>query len=321
MSYRALVTANPVIRSQRARQLLTDAGIAITTLSIPEAANKAKQIEAVRDVDAYLAGVEYITAEVMDAAPKLKVIARAGVGFESVDLDAACKRNIAVTNTPGANHHTVADYVFGLMLELARHIRVGQRTVKEGRWDRTLGIELRGKTLGIVGFGRIGKEVALRARGFHMNIITYDVYQDTKFAAENGVRFVPIEELLRTSDFVSLNCNVTDQNRGMINRDTIALMKPTAYLMNTARGPLINEDDLYEALKAGKIAGAGLDVLTKEPNPDTPLATLDNVVVTPHNAGSTVEAFEQMAVDATQYVLDILSGKRVAACVNPEIWE
>ncbi len=320
MAPRVLVTSRTYQMNQRAIDALHATGYDITMMKPEEAAQTEKLIAAVPGHDAMLAGAEPITPAVLRAADRLKIVSRTGIGTENVDLPTATEKRIVVTFTPGANHDAVADFVMTLALELARRAWWGYEIMRAGKWGPYQGIELPGKTMGIVGFGRIGKEVARRAHGFRMEILTNDVVQDRDFAAQVGASFVSLEELLCRSDFVSLNCFQSPETMGMINSRTIALMKPTAFLINTARGGLINEPDLLQALQEKRISGAALDVFGTEPAWETPFAKLDNCIVTPHQAGYTYEALERMGLMAIDNMVAVLEGRRPAGVVNPEVY-
>jgi D-3-phosphoglycerate dehydrogenase len=239
-----------------------------------------------------------VTKEVIDSGENLKIIARAGVGLDTIDVQAAKARGIKLVNAPEAPTIAVAELVIGLMLSWARHLPRADNSMKEGRWEKAqlIGRELRGKTLGIVGTGRIGQAVGYRAKAFLMNILAYDVEQNTEFISGTGTHYVDLEELLRKSDFVSLHVPATPKTRHMIGRHEIELMKPSAVLVNTSRGEVIDEAALVSALKKSKIAGACLDVYDREPPKDSPLLRLPNVILTPHIGASTLEAQREAAL-------------------------
>lgn len=263
-----------------------------------------------------------ITPEVYKAAPKLKAIARAGVGVDNIDLAAATENDVIVMNTPGGNTISTAEHTLGLMLSLARHIPQGNASLKAGRWDRKkyMGVELRGKTLGLVGFGRIGQAVAKRAQGFEMNVIAFDPYAPDNVFSITGVQRTDLDTLYAESDFISLHTLVTDETKGMINADAIRKMKEGVRLVNAARGVLIDDWALAEALKAGKVAGAALDVYATEPPPEEhPLIGLDNVIDTPHLAASTVDAQITVAVEAAELIIDFLHNGTHANVVNKDV--
>jgi D-3-phosphoglycerate dehydrogenase len=224
--------------------------------------------------------------------------------------------NIKVTNTPGVNADAVADLTLGLMLSIARKIPQYDASVKAGKWGRYVGFGLNGKTLGIVGMGAIGKKVAKRALGFDMNILAYDPFFDDEFAQKNGIVKASIEEILQNSDFVTLHMPVTNETKNLINEESLKKMKKTAYLINAARGPLIDENALYNALNNNQIAGAALDVFETEPLYESPLFALDNIVVQPHLGGHTVEASFMMGKLAIDNTVAVLKGENCRFVVN-----
>jgi D-3-phosphoglycerate dehydrogenase len=239
-----------------------------------------------------------VTKEVIESGKNLRIIARAGVGLDTINVQAANARGIKLVNAPEAPTIAVAELVLGLMLSWARHLSRADRSMKEGEWEKKqlMGIELRGKTLGIVGTGRIGQAVGHRAKAFLMNILAYDLEQNAEFIRETQAHYVDLEELFRKSDFVSLHVPATLQTRHMIGRHEFELMKPSAVLVNTSRGEVIDEEALVKALKESKIAGACLDVYEREPPKDSPLFKLPNVILTPHIGASTVEAQMEAAL-------------------------
>jgi D-3-phosphoglycerate dehydrogenase len=291
------------------------------TVTAPGQMTRAELLGAVGAADALvIRSASKIDAEVLAAAPKLHLIARAGVGVDNVDLEEATRRGIVVVNTPDGNTISTAEHTFGLMLALARHIPQAHQSLSEGKWERKvfMGVELRGKTLGIVGFGRIGRAVAKRALAFEMQVIAYDPYIPADIAADLGVELVDLESIYRRSDFITLHTLLTDETREMINRDSIALMKPSVRIIDAARGALVNEADLAEAIRAGRVAGAALDVFPQEPPPpDDPLIGLPGVIHTPHLAASTEDAQIVVAVEAAQLVVDALLKGDYRNVVNP----
>ncbi|MBE2185029.1 MAG: hypothetical protein IAE89_16485 [Anaerolineae bacterium] len=263
-----------------------------------------------------------IDQPVLDAAQNLRVIARAGVGVDNVDLTAATERGVIVMNTPDGNTVSTAEHTLGLMLALARHIPQSHISMNEGKWDRKTygGVELRGKTLGLVGFGRIGRAVAKRALAFDMSVVTYDPYITAEQAGAAGVRQVSLDDLFAQSDFISLHALLTDETRNLVNKETIAKMKPGVRIVDAARGALINEADLAEALQSGQVAGAALDVYVQEPpDPNNPLLHLPNVVHTPHLAASTEDAQIVVAVEAAQLVVAALLKGEYKNVVNQAV--
>ncbi len=259
------------------------------------------------------------TAEVIAAGDTLEVIGRAGVGVDNIDLQAASERGVIVMNTPGANTVATAEHTMALLLALCRNVPAAVVSLRDGKWERKKykGVELRSKTLGIVGLGRIGRRVARRSRAFGMEVICFDPYLSDDRAHEMHIERVGFDELLERSDFISLHAALTPKTRGMINRHAIAKMKPGVRIVNAARGGLIDEPALIEALESGHVAGAALDVLTKEPPDfDNPLLKMDNVVVTPHLAASTTEAQREVGIQIVKQVVDALHGVDFRNAVN-----
>ena len=269
------------------------------------------------NADAIIIGNEKYSAEVLAKAPKtLKVLAKNGVGYDNVDLKAARELGIDVCTTPGANADSVADCALALLLCVQRNMVRHDNIIREGGWKRFGGHELTGYTIGVLGMGAIGKGVIKRATAFGMKAMAYDPYFDEKFAEEYGVQRATTEEVLAQADVVSLHLPSTPETRHIINEETLATMKPNAVLINTARGELVDEMALYNALKDGVIAGAGLDVFESEPVGSSPLINLDNVVVTPHIAGNTTESGNRIGRMALQNIVDILSGRPCRSIVN-----
>jgi D-3-phosphoglycerate dehydrogenase len=263
-----------------------------------------------------------IDAEVLAAAPKLKIIARAGVGVDNVDIPEATRRGIVVVNTPDGNTVSTAEHTLGLMLALARHIPEGDQSMRAGRWDRKLytGVELRGKTLGIVGFGRIGRAVAKRAAAFEMTLIAYDPFVTADAAAAVGVEMVSLDDIWQRSDFITLHSLITPETKELINAGNLAKTKPGVRIVNAARGALVDEAALADAIRSGHVAGAALDVFAEEPPPaENPLVGLAGVIHTPHLAASTEDAQIVVAVDAARLVIDALANGEYHNVVNPAV--
>ena len=302
------------------RQALLDAGLELVLSRVDHQMVEDELLAALDGIDAALAGSEPYSARVIAARPQLRVIARVGVGYDAVDVAAATAHGIAVTTTPGTNHDSVAEHTFALLLGLSRELVPQHLGVKSGGWPRRSTLPLRGAALGIAGLGRIGKAVALRGEVFGMKLLAYDPYPDHAFASAHGVTLVPFERLLTESDFLSLHLPVTAETHHLINRETLKRMKPTAFLVNTARGALVNEADLLEALRAGRLAGAGLDVFEQEPPGKSPLFELDNVLLTPHGAGTDRKSRDDMALSAAQAIVSLSRGEWPAEkVVNPEV--
>ncbi len=278
-------------------------------------------IGALAGVAATLASVEPYTQRVLDNAPDLRVISRTGVGYDAIDLPAATRRAVAVCTTPGTNQHAVADLALTLILTGARKTVQADRWVRSGGWlPQPEGIELREATVGVIGTGLIGREVVKRLWGFGPRILAHDVVESREVVERFGVRYVPLDELLRESDFVTVHAPLLPETRGLIGREALAKMKPTAYVVNTARGPLVDEQALADAIRSGRIAGAGLDVFEREPLPlDSPLRELDNVVLLPHVAGITAASKAAMSRMAAENAALILRGELPSFCLNPEV--
>jgi len=259
-----------------------------------------------------------VTRELMEVAPRLKVVGRAGIGVDNIDVTSATARGIVVMNTPFGNAITTAEHAIALMFALARQIPEASASTKAGKWEknRFMGVELFGKTLGLIGCGNIGSIVADRALGLKMKVVAYDPYLTDQRALDLGVEKVELHELLQRADFVSLHAPLTEQTRNILSRENIARMKPGARLINCARGGLVDEAALYDALKSGHLAGAALDVFETEPATDSPLFTLENVVCTPHLGASTAEAQEKVALQLADQMADFLLTGAVANAIN-----
>jgi D-3-phosphoglycerate dehydrogenase / 2-oxoglutarate reductase len=275
--------------------------------------------EALADADALVVrSAVQVDDALMAAAPKLRVIGRAGVGVDNIDADAATRRGIVVMNTPGANAIAVAELAIGLMISLARQIPKADATMHAGKWEKKSlqGVELRGKKLGILGLGRIGIEVARRARSFGMELLGHDPFVSASIARENGIRLISAEELFSLADYLTLHVGLTPQTTGIINSDTLATMKKGVRIVNCARGELVVEKDLAEALASGHVAGAALDVFHEEPLKNSPFTAMDNALLTPHIAGSTAEAQEAVGVQIALQVREYLKLGVVQNAVN-----
>ena len=284
------------------------------------------------DLKAELADVEAVcgilrwTEETFRLAPKLRVIANTAVGYDNVDVAAATAAGVVVTNTPDVLTDTTADLAFCLLVTAARRIGEAERFTRAGRWDSPrasaslLGRDIHHATLGVVGLGRIGAEVAHRGMGFHMKVLYHDAIRREDLEKQLGYRFVDLDTLLRESDFVSLHVSLSASTRHLIGEAELAKMKPTAILVNASRGGVVDEQALIRALRAGKLAGAGLDVFEKEPvDPDNPLLAMDNVVATPHIGSASLATRQAMSQLAADNVVAVLQGKRPLTPVNPEV--
>ncbi len=259
-----------------------------------------------------------VTAAVIEAATNLKVIGRAGSGLDNVDKAAASKKGIVVMNTPGGNTVTTAEHAIAMLFAVARSIPQATASMKAGKWEKKkfMGVELFNKTLGILGLGAIGGQVAKKALGLEMNVIAYDPFLSDEKAREMGIKKVSVNEIFINADFITIHTPLTPETKNLINKDTISTMKDGVRVINCARGGIINEQDLYEALKSGKVAGAALDVFEKEPPDGNPLLTLDSLVCTPHLGASTEEAQENVALAVAEQIADYLARGTIRNAVN-----
>ena len=275
------------------------------------------------EADAVLASTDQFNREVLGcaAASKLKLISRWGVGYDSIDVAAATERGIVVAYVPGVLNEAVADFAFGLLLAMARRIHVGHLDMTQGQWRGVWGHDVNGKTLGVIGCGRIGTAMARRGTGFGMRLLGYDICKNEE-AEKLGMEFVPLDELLAQADFVSLHAASTPQNRGLIGEAQLRKMKPTAYLINTARGALVDEAALGKALQERWIAGAALDAFINEPlAADHPLRKAPNILLTPHLASFARETGERVSMCAAQAIADLQQGRKPQFIVNPEVFK
>jgi len=285
-------------------------------------------IEKVKEVDGLICLLtDKIDREVIEAAgPQFRGISQVAVGFDNIDVEAATERGIYVTNTPGVLTETTADYAFALLMAVARRIAEADRYVRSGKWKvpwglmMLLGQDVWGKTIGIIGMGRIGSAVARRAKGMNMRILYYDIRRNEEAEKELGAKYVDLETLLRESDFVTIHVPLTPETRHLINEERLKMMKRTACLINTSRGPVVDEKALYKALKEGWIWAAGLDVWEEEPtSADNPLLELDNVTASPHIASASIATRTRMAIMAVENMTAILEGRVPPNLVNKEV--
>lgn len=273
-------------------------------------------IPLLKDCDGYIAGLDFITEKAIDACPHLKVISRYGTGYDRVDIMAAKKKGVIVTNTPGVNAEAVGELTFGLILSAARNIPHLDRSTREGGWIRSTGMELKGKTLGIMGLGAIGKVVARCAQGFDMEVIAYDPYINLEYCQKHRIKSTTIDEVLSCSNVLSLHLPLNDETYHLINRESISRMPEGAIIINASRGGIIDEEAAYEALTSGHLGGLGLDAFEQEPPKDSPLFQLPNVIATPHTGAHTREATDHMAALAISNLIDVLSGQECNYVVN-----
>lgn len=278
--------------------------------------NEAELIPLLKDCDGYIAGLDSVTETVLNSCPNLKAISRYGAGYDRVDIKSAKKKGIIVTNTPGANATAVAELAFALILSLARNIPYLDSTTRSGKWVRSTGMELKGKTLGIMGLGAIGKTVAGFAKGFHMDIIAYDPFIDKEYCKLNQIQAGTFEEVCKKSNVISLHLPLTDATWHLISQEAISMMQDNTLLINTSRGGIIDEAAAFQALTTGKLGGMGLDAFEQEPPKASPLFKLDNVIVTPHTGAHTKEAGINMAEAAVRNLIDVLSKKDCPFVIN-----
>ncbi len=324
MNWTVLVTARAFwVSGQGARKALEEAGCRVVDSPRAGPLPEEMLIDRLRDCEAVIASSDPYTARVFAECARLKVVSRCGVGFDSVDVPAATAAGVIVTTTPGAMTEAVADYTFALLLALARKIPAGDALMRSGGWGEYPGVLVAGKTLGLVGLGAIGRGVARRAAGFAMPVLACDpAFPPGSAGPEDapGVTVTTLDDLLARSDFVSLHAPALPETRNLLNPERFARMKRTAYLINTARGSLVDESALIQALEAGTIAGAALDVYQEEPVPsDHPLRRAPNCVLTPHNAFNAAEAAAAMSELSARNVLEAIAGRRPFGILNPAV--
>ncbi|MHB9034119.1 MAG: phosphoglycerate dehydrogenase, partial [Anaerolineae bacterium] len=259
-----------------------------------------------------------VTRSLLSQCSRLKVVGRAGTGVDNIDVEAATEKGIIVVNAPAGNSNAVAEQTIGMMLMLARRLYQAITSLKAGRWEKSSlqGFEVKGKVLGLVGLGRIGSLVASKAKGLEMRVVAFDPYAAPERAASSGIELMSLDEVLRVSDFISVHAPLTPETQRLINADKLKLMKPTAFIVNCARGGIIDEADLKTALEAKVIAGAALDVFESEPVTDMELIGLPSLIATPHLGASTIEAQESVSLDVAQSVVDVLEGRMPSSPVN-----
>ncbi len=283
--------------------------------------SQAELLECASESDAMIIAFDKISDEVIRAAPNLKVVAKHGAGVDNIDRAAATEKGIVVTSAPGANSDAVADLTIGLFLALARQIPFADSSVKAGEWPRIIGTQLNKKTLGIIGVGQIGKKVARRAVGFDMEVLVYDVVEDGEFAEKTGARYLPLDEVLAKSDFISMHVPLIESTRNLIGARELGLMKQSAFLVNVARGGVVDEDALLEALNEKRISGAAADVFSQEPAKGNPLLEMENLIATPHMGMYTREALIETGMMCVRNIVDALEGRRPQFLNNPEVFD
>ena len=324
MSWKVLITARTLNEvGESAVKLLRGAGceLVIPPQFGPYPAETLQPL--LQGMDAVFASMDKFTGPVLSSseAGSLKVISRWGVGYDAIDIPAATSQGIVVAYTPGLLNETVADFAFALLLALARRVHLGHQSMSAGQWQSAWGNDVFGKTLGLLGCGRIGQAVARRAAGFGLRLLGYDPHP-TPEAEQLGIRFVSLDELLAESDFLSLHAALTPQNRGLLGEAQLRRMKPGSYLINTARGALVDEGALVRALREGWLGGAALDAFVVEPlPPDHPLRHSPNVLLTPHLASFARETGERVSLTAAQAIVDLVAGRQPQFVVNPEVFK
>ncbi len=301
--------------------LLEEKGYEVTQTWLECSDRDDEVLELLRDKDAYLPGAELVSAEVIDEAKRLRVMARFGVGVDNIDLEAATRNGIVVTNAAGANRDAVADLVVGLMIGIARRIPWADRQMRTANWVVPVGKPVAETTLGMIGLGAIGKEVVRRLQGFDMKVLAYDVVRDPDFASRFDVQYAELEEILKNADFISLHVPLLKSTRGLIGREELQAMKSTAYLIHAARGGVVDESALHQALTEGWIAGAAADVFEHEPPEGSPLLELDNFIATPHMGVFTDRTLARVALINAQAIVDVLEGRRPQNVVNPQVYK
>lgn len=297
--------------SAKAVEMIENEGYELVRIPAEEWKDPSKLINYAKDAQGWISGVSKCTREILESAPLLKVVTKHGTGVDSIDLNAAKEKNIVVANAPGLNANAVADLAFSFVLSLARKIPYSDKFVRNGKWKPVMGIELKGKTLGVIGLGAIGKGLIKKASSFDMNFVAFDVYQDEEFIKKYNVKMLSdAKEVLKEADFISLHVPLTAETRNMVSTDEFKMMKKTAYIINCARGGVIDEQALLNALNTEEIAGAALDVFTSEPpSVDNPLLALDNVIVAPHMGAYTEEAMAAISEVCAENVIRVLKGQ------------
>jgi len=325
MSWKVLITArtlNVDAVGRRALELLRDAGCELVHPPKFGPLTAAELLPLLPGMDAVFASMDKFTAAVLASkeAASLKLISRWGVGYDAIDVPAATREGVVIAFTPGLLNNAVADYAMALLFALARRVHEGHLSMREGKWTSDWGHDIGGKTLGIIGCGRIGQAVAKRARGFDMRLLGADTHPNED-AKRLGIEFVPLDHLLAESDFISLHCALTPETRGLIGEAQLRKMKPSAYIINTARGAVMDEAALLRALKENWIAGAALDAFVVEPLPaDHPFRTAPNLLLTPHQASFGFDTGARVSEAAAKAIVDLQAGRKPQWVVNPEVY-
>lgn len=302
--------------SDKPLKMLTERDYKIKRNNTGRPYKKEEMLKLIKDVDGIIIGIDELSAEIIEEANELKVISKYGIGLDNIDINMATNKKIIVTSTPTANVDAVADLAFGLILSLARRIPEADKKTKSAKWGKIIGKSVWEKTLGVIGLGKIGRQVVKRAKGFEMNILAFDIVKDKKFVQKYGIKYVNLEKLLRKSDYITIHIPLNDATRNMISYEELEKMKKDAFLINTSRGGIVDEEALYNALRNNKLRGAALDVYNNEPLRESPLKELDNVIMTPHIGAYTEEAIENMSIQAAQNLIDVLEGREPQNRVN-----
>jgi len=290
---------------------LAAAGITVIQNPVGGILDKNQMIEYTKNVDGIILGIDPMDADVLKTASQLKVISKYGVGTDNIDLEYCKKHGIEVTITKNANSEAVADYAFALMLAVARKVVEIDKSCRQGDWGKKVAVDVFGKKIGVIGLGAIGRGVVARAKGFSMEVYGYDVFKDDAYVQANNIRFAEPQEMIKTCDFISLHLPLTPETKHLINAKSLKTAKNNLIIINTARGGIINETDLYEALKTGVILGAGVDVFESEPAKDSKLLALDNVVVGSHCGASTVGAVDTMSLMAADNIIEAFKKREI----------
>lgn len=297
--------------SQEPFKLLKENGIEIIKNPTGAILKEAEMLHLVKDVEGIIVGVDPLDKSILENAPKLRAIAKYGVGTDNIDLDYCKEKDIKVSITLNANSSAVSDYAFSLMLAVARRIVEIDQGCRVGDWSKKTSIDVYGKKLGILGLGHIGRGLCERAKGFHMEVYAYDIFKDEAYIKSNDINFTSVEEIFKECDFISVHLPLTDETRHMIDEKMLEKAKKNLIIVNTARGGIIDEEALYQALKNGAIYGAGIDVFEEEPPENSKLLTLPNVVAGAHSAASTIGAVDKMSMMAAENVVESLKEKGV----------
>lgn len=320
MSYKVVVTPRSFgATSTQPLEVLQQKGYEVVRNTLGRPLKAGELIELAAGADALLVGIDEVSGEVIRSLPGLKVISKYGVGVDNIDLESAAKCGVPVTNTPEVNTQAVADLTLGLILSVARQLTTADYSVKNGEWKRFMGTSLYGKTVGILGTGKIGRAVAQRLQGFNTEILLYDVAQDSGFAAQVNGKYAELAEIYKQADYICIHLPLLPSTKGLIGETELQLMKSNAIIINTARGGIIDEEALVKALRQKWIRGAALDAFSIEPPQDKELLELDNIVLTPHIGAYTDEAVLNMGLVAAHNMIDVLEGKQPETVVNASL--